>query len=189
MHDEQVFYQPAGVFFDILGTRMSSNGRSCIEHDVCGQAVQVNDLVRIRCVQVVVNDVEKTVMEARLVVQGLNTCRIGFLPGHCVQHRRIFDGKLAQITEIYQDQDEEGASPSNARRVQRGSGCIRAVIVNPPTPPATTRGGRAVVGGQQQQQEMFLAAETRQLFRDEEEDHGDDDENNNPHQQHDGAII
>jgi hypothetical protein len=82
-----------GDLVDVVGVYRSSNGRSCSEHEVCGQSLQVGDILHIRC-----NKVEKEggVMKEALgvyyVVDGVDKCLVGFLQDYSVFHKRDLEG-------------------------------------------------------------------------------------------------
>ena len=39
------------------------------------------------------------------VTDGLDRCRVGFMPRHYVKHKEQFDGQLAQVVKIYGESD------------------------------------------------------------------------------------
>ena len=87
---------------EIVGLKGTSNGRSCVSHDCCGEHVNLDDLVRFR---LSVADVDGKIEEAIHVVRiqdGTESCTIGFLPRNIVKSRKDkFIGKFAQIIELY----------------------------------------------------------------------------------------
>ena len=44
-------YHPSGITIEIVGTEVSSNGRACGSHDVCGSVLCDDVVVRLRKVQ------------------------------------------------------------------------------------------------------------------------------------------
>jgi len=96
-------YHPTGETVEILGIRAASNGRSCEEHDICGSVIAEDIVVRIRKVQVVVEGKEEPALAAYWVTKGINRCRVGFLPKHLVPRSKLYEGRLAQVTELYED--------------------------------------------------------------------------------------
>ena len=90
-----------GICFEIVGTKYSNNGRSCSEHRACGALLHVDAVVSIRDVQIQISDVPELALAAHLVVDGQDTCRVGFLKKNLVKHAFLYSGKLARITEIY----------------------------------------------------------------------------------------
>ena len=70
-------------------------------HDTCGEIVAVDTVVRFFAVQLLGNQgKEETAIAAYWVTDGIDRCRVGFLPRDCVKHKSDFDRKLAQVTEF-----------------------------------------------------------------------------------------
>ena len=120
---------PAGIAVEILGTEEASNGRSCEEHEVCGQQLDLDCVVRLRRVQIVDEDdeVEESAIAACWVTDGIDRCRVGFLSRHTVPHWKQCDGKLVQAIDIHSKGDE---SPTKRRKFHRNRGCCKAVIID-----------------------------------------------------------
>jgi hypothetical protein len=67
-------------------------------------------VVRLRKVQTLNTDgAEETSIAAYLVSDGIDQCRVGFLPRHLVSHAKKYDGALAQITEVYSRESESAS--------------------------------------------------------------------------------
>jgi hypothetical protein len=117
---------PQGVVVDIVGIEEPSRGRSCELHDVCGTNLVLDCIVRIRKIQIVNDDgLEETAVAAYWVTDGVDLCRVGFLPRHFIKQADKFDGKLAQITEFLEMSD----SPSDRRLSYCNRGMCRAAII------------------------------------------------------------
>lgn len=71
--------------------------------------------------------VEETAIAAYWVTDGVDRCRVGFLGRHTIPHWRQYDGKLAQIIDIYSKDDE---SPTKRRKFHRNRGCCTAAIID-----------------------------------------------------------
>ncbi len=90
---------PSGVVVDIVGTNRSDRGRSCEEHpDGCGAVVLTCDVVgRIRMEQILVEAGflekgkmrEETALTINWVSDGIDRCRIGFLPEAYIPHAKM----------------------------------------------------------------------------------------------------
>jgi hypothetical protein len=64
-------------------------------------------------------------------------CRIGFLRRHLLRYVDEYDGRLAQITEVFDDKSE---SPSDRAKHHRNMGCCCAALIeveyrDPESPP------------------------------------------------------
>ena len=100
---------PTGETDDIVGINCGDNGHSCEEFPVCGDALKHDSLVRLRSEQMMIEDVEQAVMSVFWVMDGVNHCRVGFLPKHFLHHKQAYDGRLPQITQFLVKSD----SPSD----------------------------------------------------------------------------
>jgi hypothetical protein len=136
---------PSGVTVDIVGINASDQGRSCEQHEVCGSLLAPDIVVRFRTVQLprsVVNEAnpepETTAIAAYHVTGGIDSCCVGFLRRHLLKYKDEYDGRLAQVIEVF---GEESESPSDRAKHHRNKGCCRAVLIeaeyrDPITPPA-----------------------------------------------------
>ena len=48
---------------------------------------------------------EEVAIAVYWVSDGIDRCRVGFLPRHFIKHRDQFDGQLAQVVRMYADSD------------------------------------------------------------------------------------
>ena len=117
---------PSGVTIEILGIESGTQGRHCEEHEICGSIVDLDVVVRIRKVQLIIEGKQEAAMAAYWVTDGIDRCRIGFLARHMVNHWKDYDGKLAQITDVYKDSE----SPEKLQKWQKNRGCCKAVIID-----------------------------------------------------------
>ena len=124
---------PSGITVDIVGLEASNNGRSCENHEVCGCVVAPDVVVRFKVVQLareVVNEanpnVEATAIAVYHVSGGIDTCCVGFLRRHLLKYKDEYDGRLAQVTEVF---DEQSESPTDRAKYHRNKGCARAVLI------------------------------------------------------------
>jgi hypothetical protein len=65
---------------------MSCQGRSCEEHEICGEVMEEDVVVRLRKIQLMVEGKEETAIVAIWVTDGIDRCRVGFLSRHMVRH-------------------------------------------------------------------------------------------------------
>ena len=129
-HLEIMDFHPSRIMVDIVGTNANSQGRCCEEHDVCGEVLTEDTVVRFRQVQVCVQGKEETALAVYHVSDGIDRCRVGFLPRHLVKHWRRYHGVLAQVTDVYTKEDE---SKTIRRKVYHNKGfCTAAIIGSPP---------------------------------------------------------
>jgi hypothetical protein len=130
-------HHPTGETFDIVGFAVGNRGRSCEEHEVCGSIIEVDMVIRVRKVQIVIAGLEETALAAYWVTDGIDRCRVGFLPRHMVHHWKRHEGKIAQVIEVNADSD----SPAKRRHNNDNCGSCKAIFIEtgrPRTPTFTT---------------------------------------------------
>jgi len=120
------YHHPEGITIKIVGTTASDRGRSCKEHDVCGAVLDFDTVVRIRKVQVLIDEKEETALACYWVSEGIDRCRVGFLKRHLLKHWKRYDGKLAQVIELFKDSE----SPTKKRENHRNHGVVEAVVID-----------------------------------------------------------
>ena len=118
---------PSGITVDIVGIDASDSGRSCHVHKCCGSVIAQDVVVRFRSVQLLRDDGDEAVaLAAYHVTGGVDGCRVGFLRRHLLRYKDEYDGRLAQVTEVFDDKSE---SPSDREKHHRNKGCCRAVLI------------------------------------------------------------
>ena len=125
---------PCGIVVEIVGTEMSCQGRSCEEHEICGEVMEEDVVVRLRKIQLMVEGKEETAIVAIWVTDGIDRCRVGFLPRHMVRHAARYDGALAQVTRVFSS-DPETCNTTERRLFFKNKGYCCATIIS--TLPAT----------------------------------------------------
>ena len=118
-------YHPSGILIDIVGINAWDKGRSREEHANCGSVLKIDTLVRFRSVQIWCNGQEETALAVYWVTDGIDRCRVGFLPRHLLKHQAAYNGKQAQIVEFV----AESNSPADRAKSHRCYGLCRAVLV------------------------------------------------------------
>lgn len=127
---------PPGVILDIVGTAGVDRGRSCDEHKCCGAMLQEDMVVRVRKEQILVPDYiagkgnmkEETALTVNWVSDGIDRCRVGFLPRPYLVQARLWDGLLFQVVRVVTKND-----PSQARRAKfyANKGYARVALISP----------------------------------------------------------
>ena len=86
------FYLP-GIVVEIISTRMDDQGqgRSCKEHINCGEVIAEDVVVHLRKVQIMVEGREERAIDCVWVTDGIDCCRINFLPCHMAKHIMCYD--------------------------------------------------------------------------------------------------
>ena len=118
---------PSGKVVDIVGTKLSNRGRNCEAHRTCGSVLGPDTLVRIRLEEI---DVGQKKAEAALcvywVTEGVDRCRVGFLPRSCIPQAASYHGCLAQVLEVLSTSEK----PSDRSRSHRNYGVCTAALVD-----------------------------------------------------------
>ena len=95
MVEEMEPTHPPGILVEIVGTEMSCQGCLCKMHEMCDKVVTEDMVVRLRRIQLMVEGKEETAIAVIWVTDGINRCRVDFLPCHMVKHAARYDGALA----------------------------------------------------------------------------------------------
>ena len=97
----------AFTMVEIVGIKDDERGRSCVNHNVCGDILSVGMLVKINKVEII-NEYKKqeTAMAINVIVDNIETCRVGFLSRIMFEVYQFLDGKIARIVSIYSDADD-----------------------------------------------------------------------------------
>jgi len=104
----------------IVGTNRNERGRSCEKHPICGVVVEVGGLVRLRLVKLKRGDGREPAIEVRWVIDGEDTCRVGFLQAHYIPYAERYNGKLAKVMEVWSASDD---STYKRRMYHHNCGC------------------------------------------------------------------
>ena len=147
---------PWGRMIEIFGIESPTNRRSCEEHAICGSVLQDDVVVQLRKVQVLIEEKEETAIAAFWVSDGVDRCRVGYLPKFHVKHWKLLEGALAQIIEVYH---QESDSPTKRQKCRRNSGCAVAGLISPPItsaiPPSPTKSKKRRIQDEQEEEKGF----------------------------------
>ena len=95
--EKMATHRPTGLTLEVVGIESSSQGRSCESHATCGCLVKDDVLLRLRKVQVLIEGKEEPAIAAYHVMDGVDTCRVGFLKRHLINpwepyfyHKQMF---------------------------------------------------------------------------------------------------
>ena len=116
-----------GTLVDVVGTTANNRGRSCPRHSCCGSQVVERSTVVFRCEQLVFRDQrEEDVIAVYLILHGVMTCKVGFLPAHLNHHARNYNGLVAHVVSVYSDRC---TNLVKRQKFRRNHGCCAAKIV------------------------------------------------------------
>ena len=91
---------PLGILVKTVETELSCQGRPCKEHKMCSKVLKEDVVVHLRKMQLMVEGKEETAIAAIWVRDGINCCRVGFVPCHMVRHAAQYNGALVQVTRV-----------------------------------------------------------------------------------------
>ncbi len=86
-------------------------------------------MVRLRKIQLMVEGKVETAITAIWVTDGIDRCRVGFVPRHMVRHVTRYDGALAQVTHVFSD-NPEICNMAEQRMFFKNKGYCRAAIIS-----------------------------------------------------------
>jgi hypothetical protein len=163
-------YHPDGLTIDIVGIIASNRGLNCNDHPFCGEIVQLDIVVRFCCDMIYVTGStnggpgrEEPAIVVSWVSDGIDACRIGFLPRHMNHHVVRYDGVLGQIPETFSANHHNHAV---REKWHRNMGFCRASVISPLNGDAivveVAGGGVAAVG---EVPAGMTAAEAAKKFR------------------------
>ena len=119
-----------GELVHIVGTNIGDRGRSCSLHTMmpCGTSLRVDDWVKFRLVQLDNEGLHEDAIEVRRIVQGVETCRVGFLQRTYVPHFERYVNKFAQVREVWSAEEE---SKTKRYMFHHNHGCCIAGMMGP----------------------------------------------------------
>lgn len=103
---------PSGVTVDIVGINASDHGQSCEAHKCCGIFVEENTIVCFKAVQLERKpdkanpEIDATAIAVYHVSGGVDSYKVGFLRRHLLKYKDKYDGRLEQVTEVFNDKSE-----------------------------------------------------------------------------------
>ena len=106
---------PSGLVLDIIGIAAGERGRRCEDNMVCcGDLLEEDSVVRLRMERILVPNFlagkgrkkrEVTAITVNWVMDGIDRCRVGFLPRAYALEGAIYDGVLCRVTEDFSKSD------------------------------------------------------------------------------------
>jgi hypothetical protein len=125
-----------GLVIDIAGIALGDRGCRCKEHKVCcGEVVDVDIVVRLRCKEILVPDDflskgnmrEETAITVNWVTNGFEQCHVGFLPLSYVPNAAVYDGARCQVIEVF---DKDESSCANWAKWKPHNGFARTMVIS-----------------------------------------------------------
>ena len=127
---------PSGLVLDIIGIAAGDRGRRCEDHMVCcGELLEEDFVVHLRMERILVPDFlarkgkkrEELAITVNWVTDGVDRCRVGFLPWAYALEGAIYNGVLCQVTEIFSKSD-----PSRVicEKWYKNKGFVQATVIS-----------------------------------------------------------
>ena len=91
--------------------------------------MKVDVVVRFHRVQVVVKGKEETAIAVYWVTEGIDCCRVGFLPCNLTMHAHRYDGVLAQVVGVY-GSETDNESKYVHEKAHKNKGFAEAIIIS-----------------------------------------------------------
>ena len=85
----------------------------------------------LRKVQIQINQQEQSAIASFWVSDGIDRCRVGYLPKAYVKNWKQYDGALVQVIEVY---SAESDSPTRRQKFHRYHGLAVAVVISSAEP-------------------------------------------------------
>ena len=123
-------HHPSGVMVEIVGIARGNCRRSCKDHDVCGAVLQEDCVVRIQHVQIIgATGKEESTLSAYWISNRIDCCYVGFLPHYLLKQWQAYNGRIAQVVDIYEGSDSVGFPPHHLlKQWQAYDGRIAQVV-------------------------------------------------------------
>ncbi len=119
---------PPGILVEIVGTEMRCQGHSCKMHEIRGEVLTEDAVVRLRKIQLMVEGKEETAIAAIWVMDGINRCRVAFVPRQMMKHATRYDEALAQVTHIFSGDPETCDSVECCLFFKNKGFCLASII-------------------------------------------------------------
>ena len=71
-------------------------------------------------------EIDATAIAVYHVSGGVDCCRVGFLRRHLLKYKDEYDGRLVQVTEVFNDESE---SPSDRAKHHQNNDASRATLI------------------------------------------------------------
>jgi hypothetical protein len=129
-HEEEQGVAPFDESLDIeiVGLQSCSNGRSCSIHEVCGDYVEVGDLLRLIPTVVTINGKDQGAIKLVRLMDEADGCTVAFIPRILMDLPRVQKNltKFCVVKELYRD------SPNSFKRHKnhRNMGCASCYFLD-----------------------------------------------------------
>ena len=118
---------PALSDLEIVGISSPTSGRSCLLHEVCGDHLKEGDVCRLVLITLSIRNVEEEAIKVMKVVDGNDTCMVGFVSRSFTAMERVYShaGRQIVIDEIY----KTSANPYKQKLAKDNKGMASASLL------------------------------------------------------------
>jgi len=114
-----------GIKLDVVGLDATNNGRSCRNHECCGQVVRSGDIIVFRGCEVIVNNIKERGIAAHLMKDGYQSCRVGFLKRHMIRKEGQLEGVRARVVQVLSPDAKKTTNKSDRAKYHHNKGaCV-----------------------------------------------------------------
>ena len=92
---------------NIVGLTNNTMGRFCHQHECCGKWVVVGSILHVQCVQAWRRGQWWNDLEVYLVVDGIKTCKVGYLSKDFCEEADYLHNKYIRVTEVHSEHDDD----------------------------------------------------------------------------------
>ncbi len=115
------------TYVEIVGLLEANNNRACEQHKVCGQTVVKGSLLNLKpCVIVNESGRNEYAISANIMLDGIETCTVGFVAREFHPFRARYEHKLVQVIELLC----ESTNTEHRRRSYVNRGIAICVLLN-----------------------------------------------------------
>lgn len=113
------------VIVEVVGVSISLGGRSCDDHNICGESVKVGDHLICRVSSTIIEGARERCVKVFKFNNGIQSCHIGFLPRYMRNSWYMFYDQECVVVEDCR----KGNYVHNFNRPQRMGGILKAQVL------------------------------------------------------------
>ncbi len=115
------------VYLEISGLKANTNGRSCRIHSVCGETVEVGNVLLLQPT-IVLNKqgLNEYAISAKLMIHGIESCSVGYICKEFHYFKQMFENKLCKVVELHYNSN----NAEHRRRSDRNMGIATCVLLD-----------------------------------------------------------
>jgi hypothetical protein len=126
--DESGVPNSESMDIEIVGLQSCTNGRSCSLHEVCGDYVEVGDLLRLLPTVVTINGIDQGAIKLVRLMDEADGCTVAFIPRILMDLPRVQNNltKFCVVKELYR----ESSNSFKRHKNHRNMGCASCYFLD-----------------------------------------------------------